>query len=103
MVGKILLITMLIITVAFNVYAQRNMGETLGRGFANVATCWLELPTEIFLVSKSHDPLTGVIYGPVKGAMYSVLRLLSGCNDILTFPLVREPLIEPDFVFEYWR
>ena len=67
-----------------------------------MATCWLEFPNQIFLVAQDYDPLTGLIYGPIKGVAYTVLRAAAGTYDTATFVIPTEPLITPEYVFEGW-
>jgi len=98
----ITLILVLILGISFTGYAQDGAGAKLGRGLTNIATSWLELPAQVYVTAETHDPLVAAIYGPVKGAVFIGLRLLSGLYDLVTFPADSEPLMEPEFVFDNW-
>jgi len=83
---------------------DQNAGTKLARGIVNGSTGWIEIPKQIFLVSKEREPLTGITYGAVKGVAYTVLRVVEGAYDIASFliPPYDQPLFEPEFVFEGW-
>lgn len=87
-----------------SVLAAETPAHKFGRGLANAATGWVELPRQIYLVSSETDPLTGLIYGTIKGVSYSVLRTGSGAYDVASFviPPYDRPLLNPEFVFEGW-
>ncbi len=104
MLKKVIAIT-LVFLIGFSVagYAANNPGEKLGRGVTNILTSWLEVPTQIYVVSRDHDPLTGLIFGPIKGSIYSVLRVVTGTYDTVSFPIPTDPLMEPEFIFEEWK
>lgn len=95
-----------IVMGTFNVYAyDRNAATKLGRGLANAATCWIELPKQVFLVSKEREPFTGLVYGGAKGLCFTAMRLVSGVYDTALFlvPPYDKPLMEDEFVFEGWE
>lgn len=75
----------------------------LGRGVANTATGWIELPKEIMLETERSGDIGGLIVAPFKGIAKAIGRTLVGIYDVATFliPLPRyyEPLIEPELVF----
>ena len=107
MVKKIVVLVLAVVIsfAAVNAYAyDRNAATKLGRGLANAATCWIELPKQIYLVSKEREPFTGAIYGAAQGLCYSALRLAGGAYDAVTFliPPYDKPLLEDEFVFEGW-
>lgn len=84
---------------------HHNPATKLGRGIANAATGWVEIPKQVYLTSSEYDPLTGLVFGSVKGVCYAVLRTASGAYDGGTFlvPPYDKPLLEPKFVFEGWK
>ena len=83
---------------------DRNAATKLGRGLANAVTCWIELPKQIWMVSKEREPFTGLVYGSAKGLCYTAIRLVSGAYDTATFliPPYDKALNESEFVFEGW-
>jgi putative exosortase-associated protein (TIGR04073 family) len=78
------------------------MLHKLGRGIANVLTGWMEIPKEIAEAWRETDPITGLIVGTIKGVGYTIVRVVAGVYEILTFPMPfpenYEPIIEPEFV-----
>lgn len=74
----------------------------LGRGVVNTATCWAEIPAEIFAVSKDSDPVAGCTLGLAKGIFTGLLRGLTGIYDAVTFliPPYNKPLMEPEYALQ---
>jgi putative exosortase-associated protein (TIGR04073 family) len=74
----------------------------LGRGVVNTATCWAEIPAEIFAVSKDSDPVLGCTLGLAQGIFAGLLRGLTGIYDTLTFfaPPYDKPLMEPEYALQ---
>ncbi|UCG34594.1 MAG: exosortase system-associated protein, TIGR04073 family [Candidatus Omnitrophota bacterium] len=99
---SIAILLVLILGISITAHAQEGAGAKLGRGLSNIATSWIELPAQIYVTAETHDPLVAAIYGPIKGAVFIALRLLSGLYDTVTFPADSEPLMEPEFVFGNW-
>lgn len=95
-----------VILVCANAYAgtEPNPATKIGRGMVNMATCWIEVPKQICLTSSEYDPLIGLTFGVIKGAVYTVLRGAAGVYDTATFvlPKYNNILMEPEFVFEGW-
>ena len=101
-----LILCALFLLVCSNAYAQteNNPAHKVGRGITNMASCWLELPKQIYLTSKEYDPLVGLTFGAIKGAAHTVIRASAGVYDTVTFllPGYDTILVEPEFVFEGW-
>lgn len=79
------------------------VGNKIDRGFCNVLGApVLEIPYQIYSISKRKSVLAGVTVGLVKGAALMPLRVLSGCYDLATFcvPLPKDfgSLIKPDYI-----
>ena len=87
-------------------FAQDPMRK-LGRGVANTLTGIVEIPRQIYLISKEENALVGMTWGLVKGAAVGLLRTACGIYETITFPIPApadyEPMIEPEFVFEEWE
>ena len=101
----VLVLVLFMWTGALSAYAyDRNAATKLGRGLANASTCWVELPKQVYLVSKEYEPFTGLVYGGAKGVCLTALRLASGVYDTAMFliPPYDKPLTEDEFVFEGW-
>lgn len=92
------LISLFVSSAAF---ADDAIGK-LGRGVANVASCWVEVPTQIFEATEGEGIAGGLTVGIFKGVVYTVGRCLAGVYDIVTFPLPLpngyKSIIQPEFV-----
>ncbi len=113
MLKKICMVAMVLV-LSFSVAAyaaapaaakDQNAGTKLVRGFTNLVGCWLEVPKQIYLVSKEDNLYVGVTYGLVKGIGYGVYRGAAGIFETVTFviPPYDKILIEPELVFEGWN
>jgi putative exosortase-associated protein (TIGR04073 family) len=76
--------------------------DKLGRGLANVATGWMDVPKEIGKRSEDDSNLLGaLLVAPVKGLLKAVGRTIVGAYEVVTFPLpTYKPLVEPEFVWQ---
>lgn len=87
-------------------YAQGALEKCLrklGRGIANTATGWMEVPKQMYIVSTEENIGLGLTWGLAKGVGMGVVRTGAGVLDTATFPFPindYEPLLEPEFVFE---
>lgn len=63
----------------------RKMGGMLGRGFINVATCFVDLLVQTVEGTKSGPPFVGTLTGLGSGLGCTALRVSSGAVDVLTF------------------
>ena len=96
-----------ILNVATPCFAQgdviEKMGKKLGRGIANVATGWVEIPKNIYDTSVESNPFIGLTFGTLKGVGWTVVRTSAGVYDVATFlfpiPKSYVPILEPEFVF----
>jgi len=66
------------------VFAQDPIHKA-GRGLANVATCWVELPRNLHLGLQEENPLLGVGKGLLKGTGLTATRLAVGAYETVTF------------------
>ena len=75
-----------------------------GRGLANVATGWVELPKQIYTTSKEDGTARGIFIGPFKGMGMMLVRTVAGAGELLTFfvayPGFYDPYFDPGFVWE---
>jgi len=98
-IGSIL--TAIILAVNFYAYAQ-GPAEKFGRGIANTATGWLEVPLEIGRKNSSEGAASAIFVGPFTGLVKAVCRTFSGVYDVCTFfiaaPKDYDSLVKPDFV-----
>jgi len=101
----ILAILILLMLVPNSHAEEYNAATKLGRGLTNAASCWVEIPKQIYLVSKEREPLTGLIYGPIQGVGYTVMRAAAAVYDTALFliPPYDQPIMDPEFVFEGWE
>lgn len=80
------------------------MGTKLTRGVANVATGWGELPKQIYYTTKQDGWAKGLIVGPFKGIVMTLVRTASGLGEVVTFfvpyPGFYDPYFDPDYVWQ---
>jgi len=79
-----------------------NPGACIGRGLANICTCWLEIP-RCAIYDNSAVPFFGLIIGIPEGALFTVARALTGTVDIVSFGFTRDGIHGksfPDFVWQ---
>lgn len=57
-----------------------------GRGVANVLTSWIEIPKNVQLGMLEENPVTGVIWGLIKGFGLGATRVLVGAYEAVSFP-----------------
>ena len=102
----VVLLTLSFLSVSVAGFAEDNTALTkLGRGLANAVSGVVEVPKQIYLVSKEREPITGITYGTAKGVCYGLLRTGAGVYDSVTFaiPPYDKPVMEPEYVFEGWQ
>jgi putative exosortase-associated protein (TIGR04073 family) len=80
------------------------MAGKAGRGLANIATGWLELPKQIYTTSKEDGVARGISLGPLKGLGMTLVRTVSGVGELMTFfvayPGFYDPYFDPAFVWQ---
>ena len=80
------------------------MTTKAGRGLANAATGWLELPKQIYTTSKEDGIAKGILLGPLRGLGMTVVRTVVGIGELATFfisdPGFYDPYFEPDYVWQ---
>ena len=73
----------------------------LGRGIANIATCWVEVPAQISDAGEKEGAISALTTGVLKGAVCTVGRCLAGVYDVVTFllpvPAGYKSLIKPEY------
>lgn len=93
----------MILNIASVGYAQ-DMGRKLFRGVINIASGWIELPKNVYVIGMEHDFASGMVIGIPKGILMAVVRTGAGIYDTLTFPISfpkdYKPVLEPEFVNE---
>ncbi|MFH1771279.1 MAG: exosortase system-associated protein, TIGR04073 family [Candidatus Omnitrophota bacterium] len=102
----VLVCSALMLITASTAYCVNHSPVTkFGRGVVNGATCWIEVPKQIYLTSLEYDPLVGITFGAVKGSCYAVLRAASAGYDTAFFllPPYDKAVLMPEFVFEGWE
>ena len=80
------------------------MAMKAGRGLANTALGWVELPKQIYLTVNEDGVAKGVFVGPLKGVGMTIVRTVSGVGELVTFfvayPGFYDPYFEPAFVWQ---
>jgi len=80
------------------------MAGKAGRGVANLATGWLELPKQIYVTTAQDGAAKGILLGPLKGIGMTLVRTLAGVGELATFfvpyPGFYDPFIDPPYVWQ---
>lgn len=80
------------------------MAGKAGRGVANLATGWLELPKQIYVTAAQDGAAKGILLGPLKGVGMTLVRTLAGVGELATFfipyPGFYDPFIDPPYVWQ---
>ncbi len=71
----------------------------LGRGLANAATGWIELPKNVVNTSNNSNVAVGITWGIVKGALYTVGRTVIGAVELVTFFIPSDTFAHPGYVW----
>ena len=81
-------------------YGTRPINK-LNRGIMNGVGFWTEIPAQVCKVSSETDPLTGMTFGLVQGAVTSVIRAGSAIFDTVTFmvPPYNKPVMVPEYAY----
>ncbi|MCQ9208093.1 MAG: exosortase system-associated protein, TIGR04073 family [Omnitrophica bacterium] len=78
----------------------------LGRGIANTLTGVVEIPKQVYQVSKEEHIGKGITWGFLRGLGLGIARTAVGLYEVVTFPFPQpadyEPIIDPEFVFDDW-
>jgi putative exosortase-associated protein (TIGR04073 family) len=80
------------------------IGAKFVRGSANIATGWVEIPKQIYLVGKKEGWVQGTFRGPLEGFGMFIARTVAGAYEVLTFPIPLppryQPMLLPDYVWQ---
>lgn len=80
------------------------IGAKFVRGSANIATGWVEIPKQIYLISKREGWVQGTFRGPLEGLGMFIARTVAGAYEVLTFPIPLpsqyQPMLLPDYVWQ---
>lgn len=80
------------------------IGAKFVRGAANIATGWVEIPKQIYLVGKKEGWVQGAFRGPLEGFGMFIARTVAGAYEVLTFPIPLpadyQPMLLPDYVWQ---
>lgn len=94
---------LMILNIASAGYAQ-DMGKKLFRGVINIASGWVELPKNVYVIGMEQNFASGMVIGVPKGILMAVVRTAAGIYDTLTFPIAfpkdYKPVLKPEFVNE---
>ncbi len=81
---------------------QDNHISKLVRGWTNLATWWIEIPKQIYVVSQQRDAGAGILFGPMKGLGFAIARLGAGIYEGGLFFLPKyEPVMDPPTVWPF--
>lgn len=78
-----------------------HMADKLGRGIANTATGWAELPKTIMITTSQEENIVyGFTAGVFSGLVQAVGRTLHGALEVATFMIPTNPTAKPGFIWE---
>lgn len=80
-------------------YAAQSLDKA-AHGLANVTTGWLELPKNIYIMTRETNVLYGVIGGTGMGIFRTIGRTGLGVFDLITAPIPTDPMVKPGYVWE---
>jgi putative exosortase-associated protein (TIGR04073 family) len=96
-------VVLMILNIASAGYAQ-DMGKKLFRGVINIASGWVELPKNVYVVGMEQNFASGMVIGVPKGILMAVVRTCAGIYETITFPIPipkdYKPVLKPEFVNE---
>ncbi len=69
----------------------------LGRGVSNIVLAPIEVVNSIYTVQKHEGEVAAATYGVFQGVVRTVVRFGVGVGEVVTFPVVREPVLYPEF------
>ncbi|MCX5711472.1 MAG: exosortase system-associated protein, TIGR04073 family [Candidatus Omnitrophica bacterium] len=99
---KRLIISVFLVMLLFNLAYADTALTKLGRGAANIGSCWVELFKQVHETGESDGTIAAMSEGVVKGFAYSVGRFFAGIYDVITFPIPLprgyKSIIYPDLV-----
>ena len=80
--------------------------QKLGRGFAAMATPFLELPGNIIDTNAREGPVAAWTSGVARGIGMTVVRPAVGLYEVVTAPIAApmhyEPILEPEYPWSYF-
>lgn len=79
---------------------ERRPADQFGRGLSNLLFGVLEVPINIFRVTRNEGDLAGATKGVGLGLWRFFVRECVGVVETITFPFGWEPIIEPAYVFD---
>jgi len=83
-----------------------NAADKAGRGFAAIATPFLEIPGNIIDTSEREGAAAGWTVGLAKGIGMSIIRPPIGVYELLTAPIPApanfEPILQPEYPWSYF-
>jgi putative exosortase-associated protein (TIGR04073 family) len=100
----IVIMSLLFISQTSYAFDDDKAMRKLGRGFANVSTCFIEIAKSVGEANYEEGPVAAITYGFIEGLYKTTRRAIVGCFEIITFPFPvpndYEPIItDPEFFF----
>lgn len=76
------------------------VGEKLGNGIVNAVTGVAEIPKNIIIANRAHDPGYAATAGFMTGIVHMLGRTLCGAVDLATFMIPTKPIVHPDYIWK---
>ncbi|MFU8788157.1 MAG: exosortase system-associated protein, TIGR04073 family [Methylobacter sp.] len=84
--------------------SQKSYGAQIatkaGHALANVTTGWIEVPKNIYIMTRETNIIYGFIGGTGMGIFNLAGRIGTGVFDLVTLPIPTDPLIHPGYVWD---
>jgi putative exosortase-associated protein (TIGR04073 family) len=75
------------------------VAEKAWSGFVNMNSAPLEIPKNIINVTNESNVAFGFIGGTTKGILNTVGRFMSGLADVVTAPIITQPIVQPERIW----
>jgi putative exosortase-associated protein (TIGR04073 family) len=79
-----------------------SMAHSMGRGFVNCLTCWVELPRNLWY-DNVRMPIVGMFPGLISGTCLTGARALGGVTDVISFGLTGPGIYTEKFPEYVWH
>jgi putative exosortase-associated protein (TIGR04073 family) len=76
-----------------------DVGDKLGRGFANATLGWVELVKGVGIAASDEGPAF-IPFGFFEGIGDTLGRTVAGAFEVVTFPIPHAPLTDPVYVWD---
>ncbi|MDP3877587.1 MAG: exosortase system-associated protein, TIGR04073 family [Methylobacter sp.] len=76
------------------------VADKAGHALANITTAWIEVPKNIYIMTRETNIIYGFIGGTGMGIFNLAGRVGTGVFDLVTLPIPTDQLIHPGYVWD---